>query len=222
MGIASRHAGAPYVNGEVLSGTDLETDIANVYAQVNGGLSSVNIAASAGILGSQLANQTVTNTQVLDSTLTIAKMAASAVSNFKVIYTDTSTASTATAVETWRDVEGITQQTITPGQANDLILIYFQGVISRVWGQNVRWDFQLRFSQNGSATPAMSKMTQLDSTATISQTTELNTVTAMWAYQALSTTALAIKPQYSQVITAGVALTWGLRFMLAAVIPAKV
>jgi hypothetical protein len=47
MGIISRHANAPYQDGEILSGADLETDIQGIFTEFNGNISAANIADSA-------------------------------------------------------------------------------------------------------------------------------------------------------------------------------
>jgi len=43
MGIISRHANAPYQDGEVLSAADLETDIQGIYDEFNGGIGTANL-----------------------------------------------------------------------------------------------------------------------------------------------------------------------------------
>ena len=44
MGIITRHANAPFADGEILAGTDLEHDFATVYDAFNGSISSANLA----------------------------------------------------------------------------------------------------------------------------------------------------------------------------------
>ena len=80
MGQVSRHANFPFANGETLEGTDLETDISNIVAEINGSLDNTNIDASADIGGSKLADNSVTK----------AKLNADAVTQF---YVSTATAS---------------------------------------------------------------------------------------------------------------------------------
>lgn len=69
MGIITRHANAPFANGEVLSGSDLESDFATAYAAINGNLTSANLADSA-----------VTTAKIAATAVTQAKMTSGAAS----------------------------------------------------------------------------------------------------------------------------------------------
>lgn len=130
MSTATRHAGAPYADGETLSGADLEADIANVYAVVNGDIDNTNIAASANIAGSKLADNSITAGKLQDGSVSNAKIADDTISNAKFTdgstvrcYISTSSASyalgTATTFGTFTDV---TAATVVATSVSDIIL----------------------------------------------------------------------------------------------------
>jgi len=127
MGTVTRHAGAPFANGETLSGTDLETDIANLVAEINGSLDNSNIDASADINGSKLANTSITGAKMVASTLTTAKLSAASIP-----YTYVTTDSTGAVADTdtaYVDVPNITSITATNLTIGDKLLIDFTFLI---------------------------------------------------------------------------------------------
>ena len=75
MGMISRHAGAPFADGETLAGADLEGDFATVYAAVNGNLDSTNLADGA-----------VTTPKLAANAVTQAKMTSGAATASDVLY----------------------------------------------------------------------------------------------------------------------------------------
>jgi len=124
MGIISREGTAPIQNGEVASGAEVEAEFNKLFVLVNGNLENVNISASAGLLGTQLANTTLSGDKVQDNTLTTAKMAAVAVPRAYVSSSSaTSALSTAT---TYQDgvVGALAVANLTVG---DLIAVDFNG-----------------------------------------------------------------------------------------------
>ncbi len=114
MGLVSRHAGAPFADGETLSGTDLETDFATIFDEYNGGTDNANIASGAAIVGTKLASATLTDGLFVPDTLTIAKMAASAVPKHHFAV-DTSFGPVTTSQATLIAFAGLTSATLTPG-----------------------------------------------------------------------------------------------------------
>ena len=69
MGIISRHAGAPFADGETLAGADLEGDFATIYAEFNGNIEAANLKDGA-----------VTNSKLAATAVTQAKMTSGAAS----------------------------------------------------------------------------------------------------------------------------------------------
>lgn len=101
MGLISRHPGAPFQDGEILSGPDLEADIATVYDAVNGNIDTVNIKDNAittakilngsvtqakldGTLVASVADASITTVKIADLAVTNAKLAADAVTQSKI------------------------------------------------------------------------------------------------------------------------------------------
>lgn len=70
MSIIARHAGAPYVNGEILhAGTvsvpdELELDLIRLFDEFNGGIDDSNISGTAGIQGSKIAPATIDGAKI--------------------------------------------------------------------------------------------------------------------------------------------------------------
>lgn len=208
MAIASRHGGAPFADGETLSGTDLETDFANVYAQVNGNLDNSNVANNAGIDGTKLLTNSIPATKLVSSSIALSKLAAASVSKYALTYATTSDA-IANSGAGWHSVEGINAQTIVPGNIGDLVVCYFQGTVTHVGATQTR--MQARFSVGGVAS---------DVSGAVDVSGGRLTLSTLWAFAATSTGSLSIQPQYNQVI--GETGTWGSRLFLALVIPVKV
>lgn len=122
MAIISRHANAPFENGETLSGVDLENDFDTIYVEFNGNIDNSNIASGAAIDGSKLAAVSVANAKFIADTLTTAKMAASAVTKHHVSLSATYGAIT-TSQASLIDWTGITSATLTPGSTSDMIMM---------------------------------------------------------------------------------------------------
>ncbi len=122
MGLVSRHANAPFANGETLSGTELESDFATIYDEYNGSIDNSNIASGAAIVGTKLASATLANSLFIADTITTSKMAASAVPKHHVAV-DTSFGAVTTSQATLIAFAGLTSATLTPGSTNDLILM---------------------------------------------------------------------------------------------------
>lgn len=184
MAIPVRHAGAPYVNGETLSGTDLETDIANIYAEVSGNLGDANIASAANIQGTKLLDNSTPGAKLTADTITTSKMAAAAVSK---AYTAASTAAAAmTASVAYVDIPNITQATLTPGSTSDMLIMSLTSLL--VWsGLTPTWTFG--FSVNG--TDYTSAVYSLNGTTFTNVQ-----ISVHFAVLAPSTSAIIIKPRY--------------------------
>jgi len=114
MGQITRHSGFPFADTETLSGTDLEADIAAIVTVVNSDIDTANIATAAGIVNAQLAA----------STLTTARMNASAVP--KAAVSTQSAQVVLTTATTYVDITGITDISVTPGSSNDIIMMWYQ------------------------------------------------------------------------------------------------
>jgi len=186
MGIPSRHSGYPYVDGETLSGADLETDIANLVAEA-GNVEDANVAAAANISGSKLADATVPNAKLVGSTITTAKMAQSAVPQ---AYVSTATATGyLSASSAFADVDGITSATLTPGSTSDIIML--DCVIPAHHSSGGASWYDYAFSVNGTDTSALS-------THYHSDTNEfpITMVHITWAVAAPATSAIVLKPRH--------------------------
>lgn len=208
MGIVSRHAGAPYLNGETLSGTDLETDFDNIYDEFNGGIDNDNVSPTADISGSKLlvnsvagtklTDNTVTNAKMLADTVTTAKMAASAVPK-GYVSSATGSGTALAGGTTFEDVPGITSATMTAGSTSDLIMLDFSGSLIVIAGAK---QYAFGFSVNGTDTPDLAVVDLPDS-----QQIQIH---AAWAVAAPATTAIVLKPRIRRVSgTGGSALYYG-------------
>lgn len=74
MGTISRHAGAPFADGEILTGADLEGDFSTIYDEVNGNLDDANLADDA-----------VTTPKIVDMAVTQDKMTSGAATASEVV-----------------------------------------------------------------------------------------------------------------------------------------
>jgi len=122
MGLISRHANAPFADGETLSGVELEQDFATVYDEFNGNIENSNISSSADISGTKLADTSITNAKLQSDSMTVAKMAASAVTKHHVAI-DTSFGAVTTSQASLIDFAGLTSATLTPGSTSDMIMM---------------------------------------------------------------------------------------------------
>ena len=152
MAIASRHSGYPYQNGETLSGTDLETDISNIFTQVNGNLDNSNIASSAAISGTKLATASVTGSQLAAATVTLSNLADAAVSKY-ALTSKTSTDSMLVGGNVWTTIEGLTAISVTPGAIGDLIVLALTVSAGSTGAMLLT---SLRFDVNGTSTGSRS------------------------------------------------------------------
>ena len=78
MGTISRHANAPFVDGETLSGTDLEADFAAAFSAINGNIEDANVKAGAAIDASKLLDASIATGKFANTAVTFAKIAANA------------------------------------------------------------------------------------------------------------------------------------------------
>lgn len=138
MGQITRHTGAPYEDGEVLTaGTasapaGLEIDVSRFYAEFNGGIDNSNVASGADISGSKIASATLAAGDFADASVTLAKLADKSILNAKVTDANITTAKIeesvyATAEATVDDVEDtvtdadwttLAEGTVETGQGN--------------------------------------------------------------------------------------------------------
>lgn len=181
---AARHTNAPYVDGETLAGADLETDIANAYAVINGSIDDGNIASGANISGTKLADNSVANAKLVADTVTTAKMAASAVPK---AYVSASTAGVTLGTTTaWSDVTGITPATLIVGNVGDFIILDFNTSLSLV----PEAPFDIGFSVDGTDNGVSSRVPQLVSAGPVS---------AHYVVAATATGAIVLKPRTKMV-----------------------
>lgn len=238
MGIPSRHAGAPYQDGETLAGDDLETDIQNVYDVLNGDIDNSNIASDAAIDGSKLADTSitagklgssaVTSVKIQDSAVTTAKINDDAVTSDKIaddtvttvnlasnsivrayISTATATSVIATSVS-YVAVADITPATVTASSTDDILIMDYTGSPAAIEGVND--DVQLGFDVDGTSVTCGS--------FTIPQSAAFqDTYHISFATNAPATTAIEIVP----VSKGPTAETWNasVRTFRVLVIPAK-
>jgi hypothetical protein len=188
MGIPTRHSGYPYEDGETLNGSDLETDVANLYTEI-ANIEDANVAAAADIDGSKLKDATITNAKMTASTITTAKMNQSAVSQAYVSSASATTAVAMTTATTLQDVAGITDATITPGAVGDYILCDFSVIFGATGTLDAGYDFA--FSVDGTDT-SDTGYAYIDPSAS-EVYTQAN---AQWGVTATATSAHVIKPRY--------------------------
>lgn len=67
MGIISRHANAPYQDGEVLVAADLETDIQGLFTEFNGNIDTANLKDGA-VTSTKLASGAIDASKIADGT----------------------------------------------------------------------------------------------------------------------------------------------------------
>jgi hypothetical protein len=124
MAQITREASAPIADGETASAADVENEFVKIFAQINGGLDNTNLAAAAGIVGTKIANTTITAGNIVSSTLTTTQMAASAVTKMSISTADNNGAMTAST--SLVDVPGISSITLTPGSTSDIVVCELQ------------------------------------------------------------------------------------------------
>ena len=187
MGTVARHSGAPYVRGEILDGTnDLEVDINNIVTAVNGGLDNSNITAAANIAGTKLANNTIPTAKYQDDSVTVAKMAATAVPSFALSTGSTTGANLSVPTSSYISVPGISSVSVTPGTVGDLVTIDFTGTVETSDASSPIFTFAARI--NGADT--VIGLVHAGSTASP------NTVHCMWAFAATSTSPVTVEIMY--------------------------
>ena len=84
MGIISRHAGAPFQDGETLAGADLEGDFATIYEEFNGNIEAANLADGA-VTGAKIGSATIGSANIADGAVVTAKLADSGVTTLKML-----------------------------------------------------------------------------------------------------------------------------------------
>ena len=125
MPIKTREASAPITAGETGAAADVENEFVKLFDLQNGNIDNSNISASAAIVGTKLAANTIADAQVTASSLTTTSMAISAVT--KVSFNSVTTAAAAlTASTSFVDVPGISTVTLTPGSTSDIVVMELQ------------------------------------------------------------------------------------------------
>ena len=130
MTTVTRHAGAPYVNGETLQGPDLETDISNIVSVVNGSIDNANIATAAAIAGSKLADASIATAKIQDGAITGVKLAANVATNLQV--TGVTTAQVNITGTSYADIGDSVSVAITSasGQTPKVLIVYMASFIA--------------------------------------------------------------------------------------------
>jgi hypothetical protein len=142
VGVPARHAGAPYATGETIFANDIETDVANLYAQL-GNIEDVNVAAAADIAASKLADLTIPGAKFVADTITQGKIAANSISDYDL--TADSTVTVATSA--WTDRSTTTYTTSADGAGPVVLLAVSQWSYSSGLGSIN--DGRLRFDRDG-------------------------------------------------------------------------
>jgi len=116
MGTITRHAGAPFQDGETLAGADLESDIAGAYDAINGNIDTVNLKNNA-VTTAKIANGAVTQAK-LDGTL-VATVADDGVTTVKILDLNVTTPKINDAAVTTVKIndDAVTQKKILYGSA---------------------------------------------------------------------------------------------------------
>lgn len=147
MGTITRHAGAPFVNGEVLDGDDLEFDIDAIVTELNGNIDGDNFKTDANVSGSKIQADSLTATQFTNSTITTAVMAAAGLPKHAVSVV--SSYGTLSGSASLRDFSGLTAATLTPGSIMDMIFMDIAFDISAAGNPPVAGLFGLGWHVNG-------------------------------------------------------------------------
>lgn len=114
MGIITRHAGAPFANGETLSGADLEEDIGSIVAGVNGNLDDANISS---LSGNKITDASIPTSALVDTPTS----ATGGIQRANLASTVALTSSTS-----YIDIPSLTGVTLTPAAATDTIMLELQ------------------------------------------------------------------------------------------------
>jgi len=119
MAVITRHANAPFVDGETASDTTtaLEADFNTLYVQFNYLVSNANVKATAKISGSKLKDGTIAAAKFANSTVTLGSISAAAVPKHHASNASSQTITSA------GDIPGVAEATLTPGSVNDMILL---------------------------------------------------------------------------------------------------
>lgn len=181
MGQATRHVGAPYQAGETLTASNLETDIANVYSQVNGSLDDTNVKSGANLSGAKLADATVTKAKLAQEAVPLC---------FSSVVAQTGT--TMTNATTFQDVPGVTAATLTPRAAGDMIELDFICTVQAT--DTFGTSHYFGFSVGGvDQTPVVYVLIPEMTNTNVQQSVP---VTAIWSATATAPTAIVLKPRY--------------------------
>jgi hypothetical protein len=123
----SRHSGAPFEDGEELLAADLETDVANAFVGVNGGLGTDNFTAAAGFTGDQFRQDSVAADRFGASVLPLTKIKDDML---WTVASETSSGNPAqvlgASVGTWTAVPVIGSLSITPTAQTHKLLLSFR------------------------------------------------------------------------------------------------
>lgn len=190
MGTVSRHAGAPYADGETLAGADLETDIANIVSEINGNLDNSNIVAGADISGAKIADDSMDGSKLIDATVTKAKIATGGLTQCSVAIAAEATTAMTNAT-TLQDVPSVTAATMTPSAVGDMIELDFTTTVKAA--NTTRLGYYFTFSVDGTdQDDLIFCVARADA-----DDNEIHVpIHLSWAGTATATTAMVFKPRY--------------------------
>lgn len=194
MTVYARQGTAPIQDGDTLDASEVEAEFEAIRVVLTGGIDSDNISPTAGILGSQLANSTVTESKITGSTITTASLATSATIKAYVdsqdggnVVVDTALA----AYPTWVDIPILTGTTLTPGATGDMILMDCTITINNT----NRW-YDLGFSVGGTDTGTIATVSYpIGNVPSYSAYAGVVTHHYSWMEAAASTTPVAVAPR---------------------------
>jgi hypothetical protein len=192
MGFIGRQAGAPILNGETASGTEMEAELSTIHSLVNGNIDNTNIISNAAIAGTKIADTSIAGVKLTADTVTLSKMIPAAVP--KAYWATSTTTAVATTSATVVDIPDISSWTVTPGATTDIIELDLTVTMDKPNSNANGWEFgfdiggadtgslaMLRFSNDGASNGVVS-------------------CTTHWAQNAGVDTAITIKPTYKRVV----------------------
>ena len=84
MGRINRHLEAPHIDGEELTGQNLEADVVNAFNELSGGVDDANLSALADLSGSKFLDGSVAGSRLKELNVLTAKIAADAITGAKL------------------------------------------------------------------------------------------------------------------------------------------
>lgn len=201
MGFITREVTAPIEDGDDLSGSEIEAELTKIFNEIDGGLDTTNLAAAAGLLGTQIADDTIPAAKIASSTITTTQMAASAVPKHGIsTYNNTGDLTTSSTLV---DVPNVSV-TLTPGSTSDIVLMSLAVTIEQDTAgtsPEYQWGFNIADGTTGDVLVASSELRG-------GGTTQNGTFVFQHVMTALTTSSTVYTPRYKIISSASFPCVW--------------